>query len=353
MRPAASRWCSISASSPTGDRPSASSGWCSTSWAPPARVRPPFDRLRAAPSEVEGRHEDLPCRSRAVARSADERRRHRAVDSRRRDAAGGARPRGPRHVPRSRRRPRPARRSTASTITSSRSRRRSIAGCAAVMLRGLWHYEGVRRVLARDRPGRRASPQPARRTVAEQGRRAEGEAGDLASQHGLRLGVRLCAVGSTPVQSGIRCRDARAGRVELHSRACRATLSALSGEIEDGLQRRRRQPVPAAKASHRLTRSTDSLCRARRRAQRRSRARRCIRTGDQQAAPERAPAHRRAAFLLGRQAVAVLPGAARSLREQSAHRAAAVRPTTIRRWPRSIATRRARSCRRCFRKRSG
>ena len=105
---------SISASSPTGGRPSASFSWCSTSSAPPPRARP---------------HEDLPCRPRAAARSADQGRRHRAVDSRRGDAARGTRTRRACRVPRSRRRPRPARRSTASGITSFECRPRSIGGC--------------------------------------------------------------------------------------------------------------------------------------------------------------------------------------------------------------------------------
>ncbi len=56
------------------------------------------------------------------------------------------------------------------------SRRRSIAGLPAVMLRGLWHYEGARRVLAAIGPDIVHHHSRPGGSLAEQGRRAEGHA---------------------------------------------------------------------------------------------------------------------------------------------------------------------------------
>ena len=177
-------------------------------------------------------------------------------------------------------------------------------------------------------------------------------------EYGWAFGYRR--LGSARLQSRLRCGDARAGRVELHSRPRRA--SAIRA-----FDRSRRPSTTASMVNlfrarlgdaadqplRRRSAQTDSLCRARRRAQRRSRAGRRIRAGDQQAAPERAASHRWAAFVLGREPVAVLPGARRAMRGQPAHRIAR---SDLRRSGagRDLSRcRRARWCRRCFPKRSG
>ncbi len=278
------------------------------------------------------RHEDLPCRARAAARAADQGRRDRAVDSRRGGAAGGARPRGARHVARSRRRRASDDDRRRPLSLRARFRRRSIADC-----RG---GDAARAVALRRRRGacsRAIAPdivhhhsRPAGLWLSRAARR-RAHAGDLAAQHGIRLGVRLSRLGSAAVQRGLRRRP----------RACCACrTSSARTPIEryprivrrrrDGLQRRRRRHVSRRpRPRRRRTPQTDSVCRPRRRAQRRSRAARCLRAGDRRARAARAAAHRRPAFVLGRAAVAAITTRSRSAAQPTRASSCAARPTTI------------------------
>ena len=135
----------------------------------------------------------------------------------------------------------PARRSTASAITSFEippAIDRGVAGGDAARVVALRRRAARAR---RDRAGRRASPQPARGSLAEQRRRAAGEAGDLAAQHGIRLGVRVCRWDRRLFNCGFAAATRVLGVSNFIRDHAEQRYPRVPVEVEDRLQRRRWQ----------------------------------------------------------------------------------------------------------------
>ena len=127
-------------------------------------------------------------------------------------------------------------------------------GLPAAAIRGLWYYMRRGPLHRRHRTGRGPSSQPARGLVADRSCGGGRAAGDLAPQHGIRMGLRLSRLGPPAVSARARGGRARARASPTSSARTRSSATPPS--------RRRRAGSTTALTGARSNRGASSTAKA-------------------------------------------------------------------------------------------